>query len=84
MILVGTEVVEHYFAAHVGHKGTRAARSQYNVWLAISGHAQWRNPGDVKASHPKVSILKGGRVVFNIMATTTDWLQPCNIEREFW
>jgi mRNA interferase HigB len=53
MILVGTEVVEHYFAAHAGHKGIRAARSQYNVWLAISGQAQWRNPEDVKASHPK-------------------------------
>ena len=66
MILVGTEVVEHYFAAHAGHKGIRAARSQYNVWLAISGQAQWRNPEDVKASHPKVSVLKGGRVVFNI------------------
>jgi mRNA interferase HigB len=26
----------------------------------------WRNPEDVKASHPRASILKGGRVVFNI------------------
>jgi len=66
MILVGTEVVERYFATHTGHKGIRAARSQYDVWLAISGHAQWRNPEDIKASHPKVSILKGSRVVFNI------------------
>ena len=36
------------------------------LWLAIAGHAQWRSPADVKASHPKASILKGGRVVFNI------------------
>ncbi len=28
--------------------------------------AEWRNPGDVKASYPKASILKAGRVVFNI------------------
>lgn len=34
-----------------------------HVWLAISGHAQWRNPEDVKASHPKVSVLNGSRVV---------------------
>jgi mRNA interferase HigB len=66
MIVVGTEIVERYFADRTGHKGIRVARSQYDVWVAIVGHAQWRNPQDVKASHPKVSILKGGRVVFNI------------------
>jgi mRNA-degrading endonuclease HigB of HigAB toxin-antitoxin module len=33
---------------------------------AIASRAQWRTPEDVKASYPKASILKGGRVVFNI------------------
>ena len=32
------------------------------------GGAQWKTPQDVKAAHPKASILKGGRVVFNIKA----------------
>jgi len=68
MIVIGTEVVETFFTKHAGHKGIKAARSQYNAWLAIAGCAQWRNPEDVKASHPKASILKGGRVVFNIKA----------------
>ena len=66
MIVVGTEVVESYFASHAGHRGIRAARSQYDVWLAIAGQAEWRNPEDVKAPHPKVSILKSSRVIFNI------------------
>lgn len=57
---------ERYFAAHAGHRGIRAARSQYDVWLAIARRAQWRNPEDIKASHPRASILRGGRVVFNI------------------
>jgi mRNA interferase HigB len=30
--------------------------------------AQWRTPQDVKAAHPRASILKSGRVVFNIKA----------------
>jgi mRNA interferase HigB len=30
--------------------------------------AQWKTPQDIKAAHPKASILKGGRVVFNIKA----------------
>jgi mRNA interferase HigB len=29
---------------------------------------RWKTPEDVKKSHPKASILKGGRVVFNIKA----------------
>jgi mRNA interferase HigB len=66
MIVVSTEVIERYFAGRAGQRGIRAARSQYDVWLTIARHSQWHNPNDVKASHPKVSILKGGRVVFNI------------------
>jgi mRNA interferase HigB len=66
MIVIGTELVESYFASHAGHRGIKAARSQYDVWLAIAGQSRWRLPDDVKASHPKASILKGGRVVFNI------------------
>jgi len=66
MIVIGTELAERYFAAHAGHKAIKAARSQCDVWLAIASQAPWRTPEDVKRSHPKASILKGGRVVFNI------------------
>jgi mRNA interferase HigB len=66
MIVIGTEVVEDYLANHAGHKGIKAARSQYEAWLDIVGRAQWRNPEEVKASYPKASILKARRVVFNI------------------
>lgn len=66
MIVIGTETVERYFAAHRGARGIRAGRSQYEVWLAIARRAHWRYPEDVKASHPRASILKCGRVVFNI------------------
>lgn len=68
MIVIGREVVESYLAGHAGHQGIRVARSQYLAWLEIVEHAHWRNPGDVKVAYPKASILKGGRVVFNIKA----------------
>jgi HTH-type transcriptional regulator / antitoxin HigA len=32
----------------------------------VVSRAEWHNPEDVKASYPKASILKAGRVVFNI------------------
>jgi mRNA interferase HigB len=66
MIVIGTELVESYLADHAGHKGIKAARSQYEAWLDIVGHARWGNPEDVKASYPKASILKASRLVFNI------------------
>jgi mRNA interferase HigB len=66
MIVIGTELVERYFLRCAGHKGIKAARTQYDVWLAIAGQAQWRKPEDMKRSHPKASILRGGRAVFNI------------------
>jgi mRNA interferase HigB len=66
MIVIGTDLVDRYFADHRGHRGIKAAQSQYDAWLDIAARAAWRHPEDVKASHPKASILKGGRVVFNI------------------
>ncbi len=66
MIVIGADVVESYLADHAGHKGIKAARSQYQAWLDIAARANWRNPEDVKAAYPKASILKAGRVVFNI------------------
>src|SRR5882757_6807074 len=66
MIVVGTGLVDSYLANHAGHRGIKAARSQYQAWLDIVGRSMWRNPEDVKASYPKASILKASRVVFNI------------------
>jgi mRNA interferase HigB len=68
MIVIGTDMVEAYFKSKAGHRGVKAARAQYDSWLAIAETAEWRTPEEVKKSHPKVSILKGGRVVFNIKA----------------
>src|SRR3954471_19244702 len=66
MIVMGADAVENYFDHHAGHRGIKGARSQYDAWLDIVARVEWRNPEDVKASYPKASILKAGRVVFNI------------------
>ena len=66
MLVIGTDLVEQSLAARTGHKGMAAARKQYEAWRAIAEASEWRQPADVKRSHPKASILKSGRVVFNI------------------
>lgn len=68
MIVIGTDIVESYFAARAGHRGIKAARAQYDAWRVIVEKAEWKTPEDVKKAHPKASILKSGRVVFNIKA----------------
>src|SRR3979409_999786 len=66
MIVIGTDIVEAYFKSRAGHRGIKAARAQYDAWLAIAGAADWKTPEEVQKAHPKASVLKGGRVVFNI------------------
>ena len=68
MIVIGTDIVESYFRSRAGHRGMKAARAQYVAWRAIAEAADWKTPEEVKKAHPKASILKGGRVVFNIKA----------------
>jgi len=68
MIVIGTDIVEAYFNSRAGHRGIKAARAQYDAWLAIAGAADWNTPEEVRKSHPKASVLKGGRVVFDIKA----------------
>lgn len=42
------------------------ARAPLEAWHAIVAAADWATPGDVKAQFRNASILKRGRVVFNI------------------
>jgi mRNA interferase HigB len=68
MIVIGTDLVDAYFTAHAGHKGIKAARSQYDAWFEIVTNSASKTPEEMKKLHPKASILKSGRVVFNIKA----------------
>jgi mRNA interferase HigB len=43
-----------------------AARAALEAWHAEAKNAEWSAPADVKASYGSASILKDGRVVFNI------------------
>jgi mRNA interferase HigB len=66
MLVVRTNIIENYFAAQAGAKGLKAARRHYDARRAIAEAAEWTAPPEIQRSHPKASILKGGRVVFNI------------------
>ena len=48
------------------HPRGREAKTPLQVWYSAAEDADWASPADVKASFGDASILKGGRVVFNI------------------
>jgi mRNA interferase HigB len=68
MIVVRRDIVERYLQRMTGQAGGSAARKAWQAWLAIALAAHWRTPVDIKHSHPKASVLKRGRAVFNIKA----------------
>jgi mRNA interferase HigB len=42
------------------------AKAQLDAWWVEAKQAEWKTPADIKAQYRSASILKGGRVVFNI------------------
>jgi mRNA interferase HigB len=42
------------------------AEGQLKTWYKEASKAKWTSPTDIKSEYPKASILKSGRVVFNI------------------
>ena len=42
------------------------SEQQLKTWYKETSKADWKNPTEIKAEYSKASILKSGRVVFNI------------------
>ena len=49
------------------HPRGAEARAALEVWHSAAERADWSNPADVKTAYADASILKGSRVVFNIV-----------------
>jgi mRNA interferase HigB len=47
-------------------KGCPDAQHQLRAWYHEAEAADWRTTEDIQRDFPKATILKGGRVVFNI------------------
>jgi mRNA interferase HigB len=43
-----------------------ATEQELKAWFAEARNALWHTPAEVKAKYGNTSVLKGGRVVFNI------------------
>lgn len=63
MRVIALSTLRAYWEAHPSR---RDAREQALAWYQRVSSADWATPADVKADFGSASILKDGRVVFNI------------------
>ena len=59
------------------------SEDQLKTWYKETIKAEWKTPNDVKADYPKASILKGGRVVFNICGNNYRLITHINYVRQW-
>lgn len=56
------------------------AEQQLKAWFAEAEAARWSSPADLKAKYGSASILKEGRVVFNICGNEFRLIVSINYE----
>jgi hypothetical protein len=74
VIVLGTDVVERYFAGRGGHKGIKTAQAQYDAWRAIAEAAQWKTPEEVKSPTRRPAFSKVARWFSTSRQMTIDLL----------
>lgn len=58
--------------------------TQYlKTWYDIAKTAKWSSPNDIKQTYINASILKNGRVVFNIKGNSYRLIVKFNYERQW-
>ncbi|MBS9524391.1 type II toxin-antitoxin system HigB family toxin [Litoribacter alkaliphilus] len=57
--------------------------SQLKSWFKEVSKATWESPADIKQDYTKASILKGGRVVFNICGNRYRLIVEINFMRQW-
>lgn len=53
------------------------------TWYDTAIHAEWKSPADIKKTYANASILKNGRVVFNIKGHAYRLVVRCNFEKQW-
>ena len=64
MRVVSKKALREFWESHPDSKGPLEA------WYHETKSSEWDSPADVKERYAAASILKGGRVVFNIKGNT--------------
>ncbi len=53
------------------------------TWYKEASKARWNTPNEIKAEYAKASVLKSGRIVFNICGNKYRLITDINYERQW-
>jgi mRNA interferase HigB len=59
------------------------SENQLKTWYKEASKAKWTDPNDIKNQYPTASILKAGRVVFNICGNKYRLIVQINYARQW-
>ena len=59
------------------------SEEQLKTWYKEASKAVWTSPNDIKSEYPRASILKSGRVVFNICGNKYRLIVQINYKRKW-
>ena len=65
-----------------GEKHTDSEQ-QLKTWHKEASNAAWKNPNEIKDEYTKASILKSGRIVFDICGNKYRLIVDINYERQW-
>jgi len=77
MRVIAKKILRQFWEKHADSEG------QLKTWYKEASKAKWNSPTDIKAEYAKASILKSGRVVFNICGNKYRLIVDINYPRKW-
>lgn len=77
MRVVAKKILREFWEKHAD------SEDQLKTWFKEASKATWNNPSEIKEEYAKASILKGGRVVFNICGNKYRLIVDINYLRQW-
>lgn len=77
MRVVARKVLKEFWDRHSD------SEEQLKTWYKEASKAKWASPNEIKTDYSKVSILKSGRVVFNICGNKYRLITQINYVRQW-
>ena len=76
MRVIAKKILREFWTNH------KDSEQQLKTWFRETSKANWVSPSDIKSDYPKVSILKSGRVIFNICGNSYRLIVKVNYKRK--
>ena len=77
MRVIAKKILREFWETHAD------SENQLKTWYKESSKASWSSPNDIKEEYAKASILKGGRVVFDICGNEYQLVVDINYLRQW-